>query len=137
MFRIANGTLDTCRFCTLSKAGSYTNFDVVNKMSENDYKPAKSALVKLKNMTSRERSESGIYWKLQKTDAWVIAQEQLHGTAAGTPVIVKITSTVSRDSISRQRKFESMVFWYKDRPGSHSDRIPYTKEIMTIHVDVK
>lgn len=139
MYQNEDGTLDYFQFDGPYISGGVVcnNFQVVKKMAADGFSPAISALNKLENMTSRERSESGIYWKMQQTGEWVAAKSALTGQIPRKAVIVQGTSIVSRNSVSRARHFRHMMLRYsRTAAGSYTEKIPYCNEHMTITISI-
>jgi hypothetical protein len=131
-----DGTLNYFQFGASNHAiPSVNNFHVVKKMAELGCEPAVSAVRKLEAMTSRERSESGIYWKMQNEyeTYFVAAKEQLLGIKALPKITVIFSAKVSRHSVSRERCFRSMCAYHKN---GVIKRIPYTNELMVINMTV-
>lgn len=106
------------------------NFKIVEQMASNGVESAISGFAKLQTMSSRERSESGIYYKLQQKKEWTIATEQLLGIAPNKAVTVTYTTTITKDTISRQRAFRYNSSIYGE--AVKTAKVDYCNETITI-----
>lgn len=121
---------------TSAQKGHPSNFETVKFMAEKGYQPAVSGLAKLEKMTSRQRSESGIYHKLQHTKEWVEAVSEIIGEKPFTPVTVEFTAEVIKDTPARRRTFMSATFWM-NAPEKQEVKALYTGENITIIKKIK
>jgi hypothetical protein len=134
-FQKDNGSLSFFEFDsdnTSSTNACAGNYEIVEQMAKKntDYL---ERLDKLSNMTSRQRSESGIYYKmkLKHNDDWNQAIFELTGKLPLKKVTVKCTASVTRISKSRLDTFR--IHSHCLNYPKFQTRIPYTKENMVLN----
>lgn len=112
------------------------NLETVEMMAKNGNDAAIKYLPILKNMSSRQRSESRIYYKLstQFEQEWVLAKSQLLNELPKQKIKVKYTADISRSSKSRIKTFNiyADIYSYPER----TIKISYCKEYMTIKCEI-
>lgn len=92
-------------------SGKYGNYEVVEQMAKDGDQQAVSAIEKLKDMTSRQRSESGIYYKLQQKPLFNETKGKLYGVTPFESVIVTYSSEF-KPTKSRIKCFERNAQWF-------------------------
>lgn len=110
-------------------SGKYGNYEVVEQMAIDGDREAISAIEKLKEMTSRARSESGIYYKMQQKKSFNETKAKLYNVGVFKAVVVEFTAEISRNSKSRVDTFNEN----SDAFGKSYVKIPYTNEWMIIN----
>lgn len=131
------GKPTSLQFTTVDRfIGGAGNFETVQQMARNEHPPAQRALERLLPMTSRQRSQSGIYWKLrtEHPNQWTKATEQLLGVPPNKPITMTFSAEVPRSSKSRLEAFHAMCYPHVN-DGTTVD-VPYVKELMTINVKI-
>lgn len=107
----------------------FGNYQIVEMMANNGDDDAKKAIEKLRGMSSRQCSESGIYYAMQQKKSFNQTKANMYGVKMYTPVTVEFSAEISRKSKSRISAFE----YNADAHGKTFFRIPYTSEMMLIN----
>ena len=129
---------DQFDFSASKNAGSITNYDIVKQMAANGSNAAKNAILRLEKMTSRQKSESGIYWNLKNIHShdWVKAlSDLLGGIEPRKRVDLLFTAQVKAATKSRLKTFG----WLSASPYHYPQKtakVPYCNELMTVECKI-
>lgn len=131
-----NKVLTYDRFNFKSGQSLIGNMEIVKKMSENGLYTATTAYNKLVNMTSRQRSESGIYYRLSQRKEWGKAVYDLTGAVENKPVLITYSALVAKPSRARSLSFYANTHVIYLEPVIEVPVKWCKGEIMTIHKEV-
>lgn len=136
LYRFSDGAITIARddrsHCPNSDGKPSTNYEIVAAMAPM-WQAAATALKKLDEMTSRQRSESGIYWKLKQSDEFYRCLDKL-GYEIPKPFTATCRAEIVKDTYWRNRivkhSFEWFCYGNKPRQGDFKLTIkaPYTRE---------
>lgn len=116
----------------LITSGVASNYDVVLHMAQKGDVAAIKAIYQLSAMSSRQRSESGIYQRLQKSSGFLESKGELLGVRPYKAVSVTFTAQVDRVSISRKEAFVFAMWASRLANSDFEIKIKYVKKSMIV-----